>query len=222
MIEQSTIQFLANLKNNNNKEWFDANKKSYELAKANFLDFVSFTLNQLKKIDNTLIDLEPKKCVFRINRDIRFSKDKSPYKTNFGMSFSKGGKKIMTAGYYFHLEPKSCFIGGGIYMPMAENIKKIRQEIDYNFNDFKKIINQKKFKELFGSLDFSKEFTLQRAPKGYEENNEAINYLKLKSWIVSCGISEKDVVDKLLPKKVIDTFSTLKPLVDFLNQAIEQ
>ena len=128
MIQPSTLQFLKTIKKNNNKEWFDKNRTKYENAKQDYLAFVTEVLLGLKLKDKTLQLLEPKQCVFRINRDVRFSKNKDPYKTNFGASFSKGGKKIDCAGYYFHLEPGASFIAGGYWMPMAPELKKIRQE----------------------------------------------------------------------------------------------
>jgi uncharacterized protein (TIGR02453 family) len=187
-------------------------------AKENYLDFVAEVLNKLKSIDATLQDIQPKNCVFRINRDVRFSANKDPYKTNFGASFSKGGKKVSCAGYYFHLEPGACFIGGGYWMPMADDLNKIRQEIDYNFEEFKKIISEKKFISYFGSLDTKEK--LVRPPKGYEKNNPALEFLKLKNFIVTASIQDSEVLDDHLIKKVIAHFQAMKPLIDFLNRAI--
>ena len=219
MIHTETIQFLKALKKNNSKEWFDQNRKSYEQAKENYMDFVEGILGRMKKIDTSLADLEPKQCVFRINRDVRFSKNKDPYKTNMGASFSKGGKKIQCAGYYFHLEPGGSFIGGGFWMPMAPELNKIRQEIDYNVEAFNKIINKKKFKDIFGSLSESEK--LSRPPKGYEADNPAIELLKLKSFIVMKEVKDAELIGKELANKVVDHFETMMPLVDFLNKAID-
>lgn len=219
MIHTETIQFLKALKKNNSKEWFDQNRKSYEQAKENYMDFVEGILGRMKKIDTSLADLEPKQCVFRINRDVRFSKNKDPYKTNMGASFSKGGKKIQCAGYYFHLEPGGSFIGGGFWMPMAPELNKIRQEIDYNVEAFNKIINKKKFKDIFGSLSESEK--LSRPPKGYEAENPAIELLKLKSFIVMAEVKDVELTGKTLANKVVDHFETMMPLVDFLNKAID-
>lgn len=144
MLQQNTLTFLSNLKKNNHKDWFEKNRNHYEDAKNNFLAFVTEVIALVEKIDPSIVGLEAKKCVFRINRDVRFSKDKSPYKTNMGASISKGGKKIQCAGYYFHLEPNNTFIAGGLWMPPAEQLQKLRQEIDYNFDEFKKIITKKK------------------------------------------------------------------------------
>lgn len=219
MINIETLKFLKALEKNNSKEWFDQNRKTYEQAKANYLDFAGEILGRMKKIDTSLADLEPKQCVFRINRDVRFSKNKAPYKTNMGASFSKGGKKVQCAGYYFHLEPGASFIGGGFWMPMAPELNKIRQEIDYGFEEFNTIINKKKFKTSFGSLSESEKLT--RPPKGYEAENPAIELLKLKSFIVMSAVKDAELTGKELANKVVDHFETMKPLVDFLNKAID-
>ena len=219
MINIETLKFLKALEKNNSKEWFDQNRKAYEQAKSNYLDFAGEILGRMKKIDTSLADLEPKQCVFRINRDVRFSKNKAPYKTNMGASFSKGGKKVQCAGYYFHLEPGASFIGGGFWMPMAPELNKIRQEIDYGFEEFNTIINKKKFKTSFGSLSESEKLT--RPPKGYEAENPAIELLKLKSFIVMSEVKDAELTGKELANKVVDHFETMKPLVDFLNKAID-
>jgi len=219
MIQPATLQFLKALKKNNNREWFLANKDKYEVAKANYFHFVEATLNEILKFDNSLAELNPKQCVFRINRDVRFSKNKEPYKTNFGASFSKGAKKINAAGYYFHLEPGACFIGGGLWMPETSDLQKVRQEIDYNFKPFKNIIELKKFKNTFDSL--SSEAKLTRPPKGYDIDNPAIEFLKLKSFTAITAISDSEVLDKNIVKKSVAIFKTLSPLVQFLNSAID-
>lgn len=220
MLQPATIRFLVDLKKNNNRDWFEKNRKLYEAAKADYLAFVTSVLAAMQQKDTTLQNLEPKQCVFRINRDVRFSKDKSPYKTNMGASFSKGGKKVQLAGYYFHLEPGECFIGGGLWMPMAPELKKVRQEIDYCYDEFDKIITNKKFAAQFGSLDQSEK--LSRPPKGYEEDNAAIEYLKLKSFIASCPVKDADLTNKDLVKKVVAAFDTMQPLIHFLNRALEE
>ena len=219
MIKKETVDFLKRLKRNNSKEWFDNNRAKYLAAKENYLDFVAEILNTLKSIDPTLQDIQPKNCVFRINRDVRFSANKNPYKTNLGASFSKGGKKIACAGYYFHLEPGACFIGGGYWMPMADDLNKIRQEIDYSFDEFKNIIQQKAFKNAFVTLDNKEK--LIRPPKGYEKDNPALEYLKLKNFIVMTSIEDNELLEKDLIPKVISHFKVMKPLVDFLNRAID-
>lgn len=221
MLQSSTIKFLKDLKKNNNKPWFDKNRKVYEAAKTDFTAFIQKVIDQHGKKDSTIKNIIAKDCLFRINRDIRFSKDKSPYKTNFGASINKGGKKAWNfAGYYFHLEPGQCFAGGGIYMPDPESLKKVRQEIDYNFADFKKIIGSKKFMSVYGDLDKSAEFLLSRVPKGYEPDNPAAEYLKLKSYIAMVKISDKDLISKELVQKIVSAFEALQPVIEFINNSV--
>jgi uncharacterized protein (TIGR02453 family) len=221
MLKPATIKFLKDLKKNNNKPWFDKNRPRYEEAKADFASFVQQVINLHGKKDETIKNLVAKDCMFRINRDVRFSKDKSPYKNNFGVSINKGGKKAMnSAGYYFHLEPGECFAGGGLYLPMPEELKKVRQEIDYNYTDFKKLTGAKKFKSVYGDLDKSAEYILSRVPKGYEADNPAAEYLRLKSYIAIVKISDADLTSKDLVKKTVAAFEALQPVIAFINEAI--
>ena len=219
MLQSSTIQFLKALKKNNNKEWFDKNRKIYEQAKADYLNFVTIMLNEIQGFDTSLMELQPKQCIFRLNRDVRFSKNKDPYKTNFGASFSKGAKKIQTAGYYFHLEPGENFVGGGLWMPMAPDLNKVRQEIDYCFKEFSSILKKPNFKTTYGDMDNS--MKLVRPPKGFDVDNPALEYLKLKSFVVTRSIKDTELTDKQLVKNVVKDFKTIAPLVHFLNRAIE-
>lgn len=222
MLQSSTIKFLKDLKKNNNKPWFEKNRKVYEDAKADFSKFIQAVIDQHGKKDASIKNIVAKDCLFRINRDVRFSKDKSPYKSNFGASINKGGRKgESSAGYYFHLEPGAAFMGGGIWMPMPDELKKVRQEIDYNFADFKKIFGAKKFKSVYGDLSKSGEYTLSRVPKGYEPDNPAAEYLKLKSYVAMVQISDADLASKDLVKKMIAAFEALQPLIEFVNKSIE-
>ena len=221
MIQNSTLKFLKELRKNNNKPWFDAHRPAYEAAKKDFIQFIHAVIDGHGKKDTDIRLLTAKECMFRINRDVRFSKDKSPYKTNFGASINKGGRKAFNyAGYYFHLEPGQSFAGGGLYMPMPDDLRKLRQEIDYNFDAFKKIIGSRKFKTAYGDLYKGEEFSLSRVPKGYEADNPAADYLKLKSYIATVEIPDVMLTSKSLVKTVINHFSTLKTLNDFINTAI--
>ena len=171
------------------------------------------------KKDQGIKNLSAKDCFFRINRDIRFSKDKTPYKTNLGASINKAGRKAWEhAGYYFHFEPGRSFAGGGIWMPEPPQLKKIRQEIDYNFKDLKKILQSKKFKSVYGDLNKTDEYILTRVPKGYDADNPAAEYLRLKSFVAMVEITDKDLVSKDLVKKTAEAFKALQPLIDFINQ----
>jgi uncharacterized protein (TIGR02453 family) len=220
MLQKSTLQFLQNLKLNNNKPWMDANRTAYEAAKADWEQMVNEVIAHLSKTEPLLADLQAKGCTFRMNRDVRFSKNKEPYKCNFGASIKLGGKKSPYAGYYFHVEPGSVFVAGGYWLPEAPILNKIRQEIDYGFADFKKAISSKKFKETYAD-GLSTEYTLVNPPKGYDAENPAIEFLKRKSFTVSCIVPDKNLLAKDAAKQVAAQLSTLKPFIDFLNRAIE-
>jgi uncharacterized protein (TIGR02453 family) len=183
------------------------------------VDFVTRMIARMQAFDPTLAGLEAKHCMFRINRNIRFSKDKSPYKTNFGLSFSAGGKSAPSAGYYLHIQPGETFIGGGGWAPMPEHLAAIRQEIDYHFDDFKKILSAKEFKKYFGKLEGEK---LTRPPKGYEADNPAAEYLKHKSFLMGHQVDEKQLTDKNFEKYCADVFKAMKPMIDFLNRAMDK
>lgn len=221
MLQPTTIKFLKDLKKNNNKSWFEKNRKVYETAKADFAGFIQKVIDLHGKKDSSIKNLLAKNCMFRINRDVRFSKDKSPYKSNFGASINKGGRKAMnSAGYYFQVQPGRNFAGGGIWMPEPNELKKVRQEIDYNFADFKKIIGSKKFKSVYGDMDRSAEFLLSRVPKGYLPDNPAADYLKLKSFVAISFFSDADLTSKDLVKKTVAAFEALQPVIEFINASI--
>ena len=205
---------------NNNKPWFDAHRNEYEAAKNDFALFVQKVIDAFGKKDETIAHLKAKDCMFRINRDVRFSKNKSPYKTNMGAYFNRGGKKSMFGGYYFHCEPGKTFIGGGLWMPMAPELSKMRQEIDYNLAEFIKIVTSKKFKSVFKELSRDDEYVLSRVPKGYESTNPAAEYLKLKSFVGGANLKDADLMSKDLVKKTTTVFETIRPLISFLNEAI--
>ncbi|HRU61613.1 MAG TPA: DUF2461 domain-containing protein [Bacteroidia bacterium] len=218
-IQPKTFAFLKALKKNNNRDWFNEHKSEYENAKDNVLGFIQELVVAFSTFDSSLRGLEAKDCLFRIYRDTRFSKDKTPYKTNLGASINAGGKKSMGPGYYVHLEPGGSFIAGGIWMPPADEVKKIRQEIDYNGKDLKKVLTKPSFKKAFGGL--SREHALKTAPKGYPKDHPDIELLKLNSFIVWKNVSDKDI----LGPKSIKTLTTLgkemKPLMDFLKTALD-
>jgi uncharacterized protein (TIGR02453 family) len=223
MLQKSTLSFLKELKKNNTKEWFDTNRKKYEAAKADFAALTNAVIHGLGKKDPFVASLLAKDCTFRINRDVRFSKNKDPYKTNMGMYLSRGGKKSLFSGYYFHLEPGgNSFMGGGLYMPEPDVIKKVRQEIDYNWDEFSKIIGQKKFKTVYKELQREEGMVLSREPKGYEKDNPAIEYIKLKSWVATAPVTDQLLTSDHLVKEIVAAFETLQPMIIFLNKALEE
>jgi uncharacterized protein (TIGR02453 family) len=220
MLQASTLKFLKDLKKNNNKPWFDAHRKEYETAKNDFTGFVQTVIDKHSKNDLTIKSIVAKDCMFRINRDVRFSKDKSPYKTNMGAYINRGGKKSLFGGYYFHCEPGQSFVGGGLWMPMPPELNKVRQEIDYNFEVFKKIITSKKFKSVYKDLSKDTEYVLSRVPKGYEPTNPAAEYLKMKSFVSLTSLKDSDLTSKDLVKKTTTAFEALQPLIEFINESL--
>ncbi len=221
MLQSSTLKFLRSLSKNNDKSWFEVNRSQYEEAKQDFEKFVQAVLDKHSQKDEDLKELTAKKCTFRINRDIRFSKDKSPYKSNMGASMNRGGKKSVFAGYYFHCEPGKSFVGGGLWMPMPPEMKKVRQEIDYCYDEFKQIVTSKKFRSVYGELYAGEDVKLTTVPQGFEKENPAAEYLKLKSWLAMKQISDAELVSKDLIKKTSQAFEALQPMIRFLNRAIE-
>jgi len=222
MLQPATLKFLKDLKKNNNKPWFDANRNKYEDAKKDFGEFIQSVIDKHSKKDASIKELKAKDCMFRINRDIRFAKDKTPYKTNMGASINRGGKKSIYAGYYFHCEPGESFVGGGIWIPMPPELKKVRQEIDYNLNEFKKIVGSKKFKSVYRELYKGEDVSLVKVPQGFEKDNPAAEYLKLKSFLAMKKFTDTDIASKDLEKKVLEAFDALQPLVEFINKALAE
>jgi uncharacterized protein (TIGR02453 family) len=223
MLKPATLKFLKDLKKNNNREWFEKNRKSYEAAKEDFALLIDAVIASFGKKDESIASLTAKECVYRINRDVRFSKNKAPYKSNMAASLISGGKKSILAGYYFHFEPGGkSFVGGGRYMVEPDLLKKIRQEIDYSWTEFSKIIKHKKFAAYYGDLVKGEGMSLSREPKGYEKDNPAIDYIKLKSWVATAPLTDADLTGKDLVKKITAAFETLQPMIVFLNRALSE
>jgi len=217
MISPEIYNFLKDLCANNNKEWFNENRKRYELAKKEFEIFVSDFIPELAKVDKEIKDENPKQCIFRIFRDVRFSKDKTPYKTNFGAYIVNGGRKSGNAGYYIHIEPDNSFIGGGIYMPPSDNLKAIRTAIYNNSKEFKKIISDKSFTGDFGEIYGEK---LVNAPRGFDKDFKEVELIKFKSYAAIKTITDKAILSKNFNENCLDSFKKLKPLNNFLNGAL--
>ena len=214
------LKFLKALDKNNNKEWFDANKQNYQNARQEFISRVANVIDLCAAFDPMIKGLDANKTIFRINRDVRFSKDKSPYKTNFGASINPGGKKSMIPGYYIHIEPGKSFLAAGSYMPIPEHLSAIRQEIDYNLKDFSKIVEATDFKKEFSAL--SNEDALKTVPKGYDKENPAIQFLRMKHFIAIKNLDDKEVVAPDFIKHTAKTFKASLALTIFLRKAIEQ
>ena len=219
MIFENTLKFLKDLGKHNNREWFEKNKPKYNEAKEEFELFVGDLLEEMIKFDSSLVGLNPKKLTFRIYRDVRFSKDKTPYKKNMGAAFSSVGKALGTPGYYFQAEPgNKSFVGVGLFMPVPENLTKIRQEIDYSGDQLLKIFNERQFKKNFAK--FWDEDKLKTAPKGYAKDHPHVEWLKLKSFIVIHEFKDSEVMDKKFLSKLVGVMKSAKPLNDFLKEAV--
>jgi uncharacterized protein (TIGR02453 family) len=219
MINPQTFEFLKSLIDNNNREWFQANKAAYDIARENVIMFTAELVKQMHTVDPGIDEaLDPKKSVMRIYRDIRFSKNKTPYKNNFGISIPTSGLRLGGVEYYLHLTPGNSFIAGGYWMPEAEHLKAIRQEIDYNGHDLKTIIDDPAFIKLFG--DFRQQEKLKTVPKGYDADNENIELLKLKSFIVSHPLKDSVLMKPDAVQYIAKVCSKLHPLNVFLKNAI--
>ena len=213
------LKFLKDIAKNNNREWFEKNKTKYLDAKDHFDQFVAKLVTELTEFDQSLAGLNPKKITFRIYRDVRFSKNKLPYKSNMSAGISPRGKMVAEPGVYLHIQPNNkSFVAAGLWMPEPEPLAKIRQEIDYNGDILLKIMSNKKFKKMYGV--FEAEYSLKNVPKGYEKDHRYSGWLKLKSFVVSHAFTDKEVKDRKFMKTVIDTYRTAKPLNDFLKESI--
>jgi uncharacterized protein (TIGR02453 family) len=218
-IAKDTFQFLKDLKVNNNREWFTENKPHYEVAKANFEVFIDELIKGISKFDPSIAHHTGKGCVFRIYRDVRFSKDKSPYKTNMGAHITSALKKSdihSRSGYYIHIGPGECMLAGGAYMPQGDWIKGIRQEIDYNGDKLLGVLDEPNFKTTFGDLVGE---SLKRPPKGFEAEHKHIDLLKRKSFLAQHNVKDAEVTRPDFLIHAIGVFETLKPLGDFLNSS---
>lgn len=216
-IKKSSLDFMTFLSHNNNRDWFIKNKPLYLNAKENYESFIQVIINKITDFDPILKGLEVKNCVYRINRDIRFSNDKSPYKTHFGAFIVRGGKKNADkfAGYYIHVEPGKSIIAGGAYVPPTPWLSAIREKIDTEPETLLKIINSKDFKKYFGKVDGEK---LKKAPKGYPSDHPNIDLLRLKSFLVVNEVNDALVLSDKYLNHTINVLQVIKPFNDFLSE----
>ncbi len=212
------FQFLTDLKQNNNREWFQANAELYHHVKSAHEKLVAEIIIQISAFDNEIGLLKPADCIFRIYRDVRFSKNKDPYKTAIGAFFSRGGKQSRYAGYYLHIEPQNSFIGGGLWQPQTEVLKSVRREIYYNSDEFKAIIHDPDFVKTFGNLWDEK---LKKAPKDFPSDFKDIDLLKYKSYVVGHSLTDDFLISNNSVKDLLQIFKLMKPYFDFLNRGIE-
>jgi len=218
MLQQSTLDFLSQLNNNNERDWFHANKSTYQTAVKDMQTLLQEIINELSAKYIIFEGTEPKKCMFRIFRDVRFSKDKRPYKPNFGAVIAPTGRKSLRAGFYIHIEPNDkSFWAGGTFQPPKEQLQSIRQEIDYNGQILEKILQNSDFKQKFPTLVGEQ---LKTSPKGYPLNHTYIKYLRYKSHIVTKSFKDNACLKPDFVSKTLKVYETIKPLNDFLNTAM--
>jgi len=213
-MKSSTLLFLKHLAQNNNREWFMENKSRYTEAQEDVIHFVQELIEETSVFDEETGRLDARKAIFRIYRDVRFSADKSPYKTNFGASLGMG-KSGRVSGYYLHIEPGKSFLAGGVYRPDPAVLKEIRKEISNNGTEFLSILNSGKFRNNFRGL--SVEGKLQRVPAGFEKDDPMAEYLKLKNFNVSLPVSDEELLNPGAAKKFAEIFRSIKPMNDFLE-----
>jgi uncharacterized protein (TIGR02453 family) len=214
---KSTLGFLKDLSANNQRDWFQANKKSYDQSRAEMIQLCSDVIQQLSSHDPDIAEINPAKAIYRIYRDTRFSANKTPYKNNLGFWLSPGNKKEPIAGYYVHIQPSESFVAAGIYMPQSAELNAIRQEINFNFVELNKILDDKLFASTWGDL---MDDQLKSMPRGFEKDHPAAQLLKYKSFVVSKRFSDKEVSSPQFFSQVVETLAIGIPLVRFINEAI--
>lgn len=217
-IHTDTLAFLDDLRHNNNREWFNENRNRYEQARDDFSLFVEYLIAKLSSFDQSLATLEAKDCVFRIFRDVRFSHDKSPYKTNMGAYIAKGGRKGIYAGYYFHVEPNASFLSGGIYHAPNSILKKVREDIDFYADDFIAIVDDPQFVKVFPTLG---DDSLKRVPTGFSPQSKVAEYLKLKSITPLHTLSNQQLLSSDILDYAESMYKLMQPLIAFINRAID-
>lgn len=219
-MNKEVLNFLDKLKDNNNREWFQQHKNEYENAKAEVLAFVGALIPSIAQFDESIKYVAAKDTLFRIFKDIRFSKDKLPYKINMGAWISGQGRKAVGPGYYLHIQPGESFLAAGVYMPDPEKLKKIRQEIYYNVDEFKSILNAQGMRRYCNGLAEIDKAKL--APRDFPKDFPDIELLKHRHYTVSCDLSDEQLVSDKLHDHAIRAYKAMYPLNIFLRRALEE
>lgn len=214
-ITASNLEFLKLITENNNREWFLENKAKYETEKENVIEVAQEILANLSKHDH-IETISGKKSLYRIYRDVRFSKDKTPYKNHWSGSFKRATKQLR-GGYYFHIEKDKNFIGGGFWGPSPADLKKIRLNIIEFESEYRDIIDSKSFKKFFGKLEGDQ---LKTAPKGFDKEHKAIDLLRYKQFLLGRSFTDKEVLSPNFVKEVDATFKAMRPYFDFMSEAL--
>jgi uncharacterized protein (TIGR02453 family) len=213
------LQFLKELDANNQRDWFDANRSRYEKTRTDFLAFTAFLIDEIRKFDTEVPLLQPKDCMFRIFRDVRFSNDKSPFKSNYGSYIARGGRKSGYAGYYIHLQPGEYFASGGVYMPPPEHLQAIRQEIYYHPEGYINLTTKEPFVSTYTQHYFD---SLKTAPKGYPKDWGHLDLIKNRSYGFGHHFNESELTEPDFPQKCVELFKIIQPLNAYFNRAIDE
>lgn len=221
MHAKQLIEFLTELSHNNTRDWFETNKKNYQESRIVFEHIVEYLILEITKFDPSIASVSSKECIFRINRDVRFSTNKEPYKTHFGAFIAFGGRKSVLPGYYLHIEPEKTFAGGGLFMPQPDYLQAIRSEIYHNTDEFRDIILNKQFIATYGGLSLMGD-ELKTAPRGFPKNWEDIDLLKFRHY--TCGKHFNNVALAKIDfsENVLTAFKHLLPLNSFLSNAVKE
>lgn len=214
-IEKASLDFLTQLSQNNNRDWFNENKKTYETAKANLESFADAVLEQLNLTD-VIETPSGKRALKRIYRDVRFSKNKAPYKQNYGIAFMRKGAD-RRGSYYIHIEPNGCFIGGGFWGPEKDDLQRIRQHIAADDTELREVINSAAFKDMFGTLEGEQ---LKTAPKGFDKEHPAIDLLRYKQFLIHRKFSNKEILAADFYKTAAHTLLAMLPLFDVMTDML--
>ena len=215
VIKKESINFLKSLSKNNNRDWFNAHKPKYEKAHENMIAFADALLVEMNKHDH-IETPSGKKSLYRIYKDVRFSKDKTPYNIYWSGSFRRATKQLR-GGYYYHIEPGNTFIAGGFWGPSTDDMERIRQDIDLNYDDWRKMLSQKALVNTFGNLVGSQ---LTSAPRGYDKNHPAIDLLMYKQFILKHTFTDKEIYSPDFVHLVNAVFKKLRPYFDYMSEVL--
>ncbi len=221
MATQNILKFISELKINNNREWFAQNKTWYEQVKGEFEQLSKQLIVEIAKFDDEIKTVEAKDCVFRIYRDTRFSHDKTPYKTHFGVFIAAaGGRKSQRGGYYLHLDPAGCFVGSGVWCPEPNLLKALRQSVYDNIEELNSIRFQPQFAEHFTS--FFEEDKLKNVPAGFPKDFQDAELLKLKHYLVEYKLNDEILNADDFVLQIADIFRISYPFNSFLNYTVDE
>ena len=215
VIRKESLDFLKTLSKNNNRDWFNNHKDLYLEAHNNIIAFADALLFEMNKHDE-LETPSGKKALFRIYKDVRFSKDKTPYNIHWNGAFKRATNKLR-GGYYFNINPGSSFLAGGFWGPEPQDLKRIRQDIDLNYEDWKKLLTRKSLINTFGKMTGEQ---IVSAPRGYAKDHPAIDLLRYKQFIFKHEFPDKEVCSPDFVYKVSDTFKKMRPFLDFMSEVL--